>query len=175
MMPALLPRLRLLLVALWAGSLWTVGYLVAPTLFATLSDRVLAGTIAGSMFRHQAWLSLVCGLSVVVLASRAPDLDARRRRTVRMLAFLMLACLLIGYFGLQPLMADIRQATVDGVMTEANRNRFAILHGVSAMLYLFQSVLAIALVIKNAPPVVSTTCATSVIPAKAGIHTTSNQ
>jgi hypothetical protein len=163
----LLPRLRLLLVALWAGSLWTVGYLVAPTLFSTLPDRVLAGTIAGSMFRHQAWLSLVCGVAVLLLASKATDLDAQRRATVRLLAVLMLACLLIGYFALQPLMAQVRAASVDGVMSEANRNRFAILHAVSAMLYLFQSVLAIALVIKNAP--------VAVIPAEAGIHAISDQ
>ena len=29
---------------LWIGALWTVGYVVAPTLFSTLSDRALAGT-----------------------------------------------------------------------------------------------------------------------------------
>jgi hypothetical protein len=33
--------------------LWAVGYLAAPTLFATLSDRVLAGTIAASLFKNQ--------------------------------------------------------------------------------------------------------------------------
>ncbi|MES2016126.1 MAG: DUF4149 domain-containing protein, partial [Pseudomonadota bacterium] len=51
-------KARLLLITLWAGSLWTIGYVVAPTLFATLHDRVLAGVIAGSMFTSQAWLSM---------------------------------------------------------------------------------------------------------------------
>ncbi|HEX7634207.1 MAG TPA: DUF4149 domain-containing protein, partial [Noviherbaspirillum sp.] len=51
-------RARLLIATLWVGSLWTVGYLVAPTLFATLSDRALAGMIAGSIFRLEAWLSV---------------------------------------------------------------------------------------------------------------------
>ncbi|MDP9109581.1 MAG: DUF4149 domain-containing protein, partial [Pseudomonadota bacterium] len=40
-----------LLVVLWTGSLWTIGYLVAPTLFLTLPDSMLAGTIAARMFR----------------------------------------------------------------------------------------------------------------------------
>ncbi|MGH8809748.1 MAG: DUF4149 domain-containing protein, partial [Noviherbaspirillum sp.] len=47
----LVARARLLIATLWVGSLWAVGYLVAPTLFATLPDSVLAGTIAGRLFR----------------------------------------------------------------------------------------------------------------------------
>ena len=53
----LLAKVRLLVAAIWAGSLWTVGYLVAPTLFASF-DRVLAGSIAGLMFHAEAMLSL---------------------------------------------------------------------------------------------------------------------
>ena len=152
----LVARLRLLVVVLWAGSLWTVGYLVAPTLFATLSDRVLAGTIAGSVFRNQAWLSLACGVLVMVLTAYAKDLDVEQRRTVRLLTVLMLTCLLVGYFAVQPMMAEVRQASVGGVMTDANRDRFVMLHAVSAMLYLFQSGLAIALLIKNVPLAIPT-------------------
>ncbi|MEG2963340.1 MAG: DUF4149 domain-containing protein, partial [Janthinobacterium sp.] len=36
----MLTRLRILVATLWAGSLWTIGFIVAPTLFGTLSDRV---------------------------------------------------------------------------------------------------------------------------------------
>ncbi len=63
----LLPGLRTLLVTLWVGSLWAIGYLAAPTLFATLADRMLAGSIAGSLFRVEAWLSVVCGLLLLGL------------------------------------------------------------------------------------------------------------
>ena len=62
----MLSRLRILVATLWAGSLWTIGFVVAPTLFATLSDRVLAGNIAGSLFRVEAWLSIAC--AVLLLA-----------------------------------------------------------------------------------------------------------
>jgi hypothetical protein len=64
----LLPATRLLVTTLWAGSLWTVGYLVAPVLFSTLSDRVLAGSIAGSIFRIEAWLSVGCGVVLLAMA-----------------------------------------------------------------------------------------------------------
>lgn len=146
-----LPKLRLLVAALWAGSLWAVGYLVAPTLFATLSDRVLAGSIAGSMFHAMALLSLGCGLAMLLLLWRAtPGWDAQRRRTVLVLVVLMVMCTVASHFGLQPLMAELRAAAGSGgVMESAAKSRFGMLHGMSSVIYLVQSVLAGWLVVKQ--------------------------
>ena len=44
-----------LVASLWAGAQWTVGYLVAPTLFALLDDRREAGRIAGWLFDYKAY------------------------------------------------------------------------------------------------------------------------
>ena len=52
-------RLFLFVSSLWVGSLITVGYLVAPTLFATLTDRQVAGMVAGAIFQVEAYVSLV--------------------------------------------------------------------------------------------------------------------
>ena len=143
----LLTRVRLLVATLWAGSLWTVGYLVAPTLFATLYDRALAGTVAASMFRSEAWLSIACAVIMLALLVVAKELDARRRRLLVVLAVAMLVCTLVSHFGLQPMMAELRTG---GEMEPAVKTRFGILHGMSSVIYLIQSVLAGALVIKNA-------------------------
>ena len=143
----LLTRVRLLVATLWAGSLWTVGYLIAPTLFATLFDRVLAGTVAASMFRSEAWLSIACALAMLVLLVLARELDAKRRRLLVVLVVAMLVGTLVVHFGLQPLMAELRTGPV---MEPAVRTRFGILHGVSSVIYLVQSVLAGVLIIKNA-------------------------
>lgn len=141
-------RLRLLVMALWVGSLWTMGYLVAPTLFMTLADRVLAGTIAGKMFRIEAWFSVV--MALLTFALIAGSLAASRARTVLFrLVGLMLVCTLLGYFGLQPMMAALREAAPGGVFSEDARMQFGILHGVASGLYLIQSVLGIALILKN--------------------------
>ncbi|WP_371871630.1 DUF4149 domain-containing protein [Pseudoduganella violacea] len=147
----MLPRVRLLVAALWAGSLWTVGYLVAPTLFATLSDRVLAGSIAGSMFHAQALLSLGCGAAMVLLIWTATrDWDAKRRRTVLALVAAMALCTVISHFGLQPMMAELRAAAgASGVMESAAKSRFGMLHGISSCIYLLQSLLAVWLVVKQ--------------------------
>jgi len=150
-MRGLLPKLRLLVAVLWAGSLWAVGYLVAPTLFATLSDRVLAGTIAGSMFHAMAMLSLGCGLAMLLLLWRGtPDWDGQRRRTVLAIIVLMVMCTVVSHFGLQPMMTQLREAAGPaGVMESAMKSRFGMLHGVSSGIYLIQSLLAGWLVLKQ--------------------------
>lgn len=140
---------RTLLVTLWAGSLWTVGYLVAPVLFATLPDRTLAGSIAGSLFRAEAWLSLVCG--ILLLAIFRADTHLPSRKTCTRIVIGMLLCVLVGYFALQPFMAELRAAAANngGVMEEILRARFRTLHGIASGIYFLQSLLAVALVIKT--------------------------
>ncbi|PUA19250.1 DUF4149 domain-containing protein [Glaciimonas sp. PCH181] len=143
-------RARLLLATLWVGSLWTVGYLVAPTLFSTLPDRVLAGTIAGGLFRVEAWLGIACGLLLTLLFGfRTADDNAPLRKTVLRLTLAMLVCTLIGYFGVQPFMASLREASgPGGVMSSGAKTQFAILHGVASGIYLIQSLLGIGLILK---------------------------
>lgn len=143
-------RLRLLITTLWVGSLWTIGYLVAPTLFSTLQDRILAGTIAGKLFRIEAWLSVACGLALVFLLRYESDAQsAEKRKSVQWLILGMLVCTVIGYFGLQPFMAALREsAGSGGVMPVEAKAQFGILHGISSAFYLMQSLLGAALVLR---------------------------
>jgi hypothetical protein len=135
-----LAKVRLLVAALWAGSLWAVGYLVAPTLFATLDDRKLAGSIAGSMFHVEAMVSLGCGVAMGVLLWLAtPDWTPKRRRTALLLIVAMVMCTVASHFGLQPMMAELRAT---GLVDEAVKSRFGMLHGISSGIYLVQSLLA---------------------------------
>ncbi|MBZ2207284.1 DUF4149 domain-containing protein [Massilia soli] len=146
----MLTRLRLLVAALWAGSLWTVGYLVAPILSNTLPDRKMFGNIAAGIFRGEAWLTVACALAMFVLVMLATDLDARRKRTLNLIVGGMLACTVIGYFGMQPVMAMLREsAGAQGVMDSDLRMKFGIVHGVAALIYLVQSVLGVTLVLKS--------------------------
>ena len=145
-----LARVRLLVVTVWVGSLWTIGYVVAPTLFTTLDDRVLAGTIAGRLFRVEAWLSVACAIILLILVRAfSSDLGGNQRRTCAWLLLAMLVCTLLGYFGLQPFMAALREASGPaGVMDSEMKMKFGLLHGVSSAIYLVQSLLGVALVIK---------------------------
>jgi len=134
-------RARLLVVTLWAGSLWTVGYLVAPTLFGTLADRALAGAIAGSMFRVEAWLSLGCAAALLVMLATAKDVTGQRRKILLGIVVAMVVCTLVSHFALQPVMAAMKEA--------GDKSTFGMLHGVSMVIYLVQSLLAVVLVAKN--------------------------
>jgi hypothetical protein len=145
-------RVRVLTATLWAGSLWTVGYLVAPLLFATLPDRTTAGNIAGSVFQVEAWLSVFCAVVLIVTemsTAKGSNANAPGRKRLLWLVLGMLGCTAVGYFGLHPFMAAIRGAGGTGAAMDAGAStRFAVLHGISSVLYLIQSLLAAALVLK---------------------------
>jgi hypothetical protein len=105
-----LVRLRLLVAVFWAGSLWTIGYLVAPTLFATLHDSALAGTIVGSLLVREAWVSIACAALLFSLVSTAGALDAVQKRRLLSVIGVMAACALAIYLGVQPAMAALKEA-----------------------------------------------------------------
>jgi hypothetical protein len=145
----MLANVRLLLAALWAGSVWAVSYLAAPSAFAVL-DSTQAGNVVGVMLTRSAWLAIVLGLLLVLLVARAGDLDTRRRRWLYGVIAGMLACSLVVYLGLQPMMAAIREAAGPaGVRASPQWGTFAALHGVSQVLYLAESILGAILVVKS--------------------------
>jgi hypothetical protein len=145
---AFVPTLRLLLSALWAGSIWAVSYLAAPSAFAVL-DSTRAGDVVGTMLTRSAWLAVVVAALLTLLVLRSRDLDARRRRVLLVVIAGMLACSLAVYLGLQPMMAAIReQAGPAGVRASPQWGRFAALHGVSQVLYLIESILGAVLVVR---------------------------
>jgi hypothetical protein len=144
----MLANARLLLAALWAGSVWAVSYLAAPSAFAVL-DSTQAGTVVGVMLTRSAWLAIALAVLLALLTARATDLDVRRKRWLYGLVVGMLACSLVVYLGLQPMMAAIREsAGPAGVRASPQWGTFAALHGVSQVLYLAESILGALLVVK---------------------------
>lgn len=137
-------RMLVLLVTLWAGALWTVGFIVAPTLFEMLSDRALAGSIAGRLFHVLNWIGIVAGSYALLhfLFGR----DRRGLADSRVwVVVVMLGIALAMQFGIQPLMAELR---AQGIEDEAVRSRFGLWHGISSLAYVVQSVLAVVLVLR---------------------------
>ncbi|MBK6869519.1 MAG: DUF4149 domain-containing protein [Burkholderiales bacterium] len=66
-MPA---RIALFAAALWWGSLSVIGFVVVPMLFAHLPTPAVAGQMAARLFSMQSWVSLLCGLSLLMLLKR---------------------------------------------------------------------------------------------------------
>jgi len=141
-------RLFGLLAMLWVGSQLTIGYAVAPVLFASL-DRTQAGAIAAQLFRIEGILGAVCGVLLLVLSNVLARRGAVNYRRSRWLLAGMLLCVLIGYFALQPFMNAMRVEAMNAGVDIANSpyaSRFGMLHGVSSVFYLVESLLGIALV-----------------------------
>jgi len=132
---------------LWVGGLWSIGYLVAPALFHSLgSDRQLAGQLAGQLFDLIGWVGLACAaylLPFLLVRLRSAAL----RRWDFWLVVLMLLLTVVGLFGVQPLLAQLKaDALPREVMASVLRDRFAAWHGVSSVLYLLQSLFGLLLV-----------------------------
>lgn len=128
------------LLTLWVGALWSIGYIAAPTLFALLEDRQLAGNLAGQMFHIVSYIGLICGSLLLVSMVRNFRLHWRV-----WLVVMMLVLVICGEFVLQPMMEALKsQGLVEG---SPIKKQFGILHGVASSMYLVESLLGLSLVI----------------------------
>lgn len=127
--------------------MWAVGYLVAPSLFANLGDRQLAGVIAGKLFSLMSWIGLGAAIYLVVFLFARWRLQAFRR-SVLWLTWVCAVLAAVSQFGIQPLMVQLKaDAWPRDVMETVMRDRFVTWHGVSSILYLIQSLFGLWLVI----------------------------
>ena len=127
------------LLTFWVGGLWTIGFMVAPLLFAELDDRALAGTLAGAIFGVMGYAGLACGACLLLINW----LLRGRRRFVAWQTLVIAAMLILtacGEFILAPWIADLRAA---GLTDSA---RFVQAHGLASGVYLVNCVLGLVLV-----------------------------
>lgn len=129
-----------LVLTVWVGSIWAIGYIAAPVLFATLDSPELAGAVAGEMFSATAWLGLGCGVLLIAI-----HLIRERHAVVRSWRFLMVAGMLVltltGEFVLRAWMDAARG-------TEA----FGPLHGLAQGVFLIVALLGLVLVAAGPQP-----------------------
>lgn len=142
-------RLFVLIAGLWVGSILGVGYLVAPAIFNALSDRQVAGMVAGAIFKAEAYLSIILCIALMVLANLLVTRGLAQYKMIRLILLGMLICATAASFVLIPWLDTLRdQALLEGmpVMLSPSADLFRKLHGVSSVLFLIQSALGIYLV-----------------------------
>ena len=133
-------------VTLWVGTLWSTGALVAPALFRLISDRVLAGNVAGYLFGVTAFIGLACG-SCLLIVRLVQDGAGALRHPVFWLVVSMIVLVCAIQFGIQPVLAGLRQQVYpEPVMQSAVANSFATWHVVAGISYLVVSMLGLGLV-----------------------------
>jgi len=134
------------MLVLWIGGIWAIGYVAAPVLFASLGDKQLAGMLAGKLFEVMAWIG-IASATYLLIYRIARDGGSALKTLFFWAVVLMLALILIGLFGIQPIMQSLKdQAMPHAVMQSVFADRFARWHGVSSILYLIQSAIGLLLV-----------------------------
>ena len=132
-----------ILLTLWVGGMWAIGYIVAPTLFSLL-EKSVAGNVAGQLFTIMSYVGLVCGglLLIGVISRLGVDVS---RYWVFWVLLGMLIIIVIAQFVLQPMMAELKAVGI----TDLNRSKFGQLHGIASVLFLINSLAGLALIINQ--------------------------
>ena len=149
-------RVFVFALALWVGSLITIGYIVAPALFITLEDPQAAGAVAGGLFYVESTISLVTGVLLLVLANLLVKRGLNRYRAVRWFLLVMLLAAAGNAFITQPMMDALRQEAIElglAVMQSPMAQSFKRLHGLSSVLYLLQSLFGLAILWRVSKPI----------------------
>jgi hypothetical protein len=111
--------------ALWWGSLSTIGFLVVPLLFVHLPTPAMAGAMAARLFTAQTWVSVLCGL-LLLLFSRSNQATGQAQRAQAALVFIAGGMLLA-------LLAEF--AVAPRIVAREN---LALWHSVGSAMYLLQ-------------------------------------
>nr|WP_236599183.1 DUF4149 domain-containing protein [Ramlibacter monticola] len=131
--------MTLLAAALWWGSLGAIGFLAVPLLFRNAPSAALAGQLAGRLFEAQSWLSLVCGI-VVLMGARDPEGTATMGWARGAVAYVLLGmlCALVQEFAVAPRIVA--------------RQNLAVWHSFGSALYVAQWLCALVVLWKVSAP-----------------------
>lgn len=131
---------------LWVGGLVAIGYLAVPILFSAQPDKQLAGKLAGEMFHALGYMGLVCGLIILTQTWWLNEKGKQRSKALWLVGAMLILSIAI-QFGISPHMAELKQlALPEDVMHSIYADRFKVLHGVSSILYLTESLLGLYLI-----------------------------
>lgn len=140
--------LAVLTASAWVGGMWAVAYIAAPLLFQSLPDKALAGMLAGRLFGVTAYMGMVCAVYLSVYYYTINGKKFLRQRLFWVIVVMLLLNLL-GHFGMQPLLAEIKaQALPLYVMDSPYAERFSLWHGAASIAYLVQSLFGAVLLLK---------------------------
>jgi uncharacterized membrane protein YhaH (DUF805 family) len=138
----------MIVITFWVGSLWMTG-ISASILFDTILDKQLAGNVAGHLFTVVSYIGIVSGLYLLAQFFFENNTELAKK-SYFWIVLLMLVLVLLGQYGIQPLLAQIKaDALPADVMSSPQAGQFAAWHGVAGVVYLIECLLGVGLVLKN--------------------------
>lgn len=142
----ILEPLERVILTLWVGGMWTVGFVVAPVLFTALESKTTAGQIAGRLFGYLSLAGLAFGVFLLaVLALQDGVGTVRSWRAWAVLGMLLITA--VGQFVILPQMDNLKRLSGGGIpATGEIAARFGALHAVSTVLFIMNSLLGLIVV-----------------------------
>ena len=131
-----------ILLTIWVGGMWAIGYIVAPVLFQML-DKATAGLIAGKLFAVISYIGIFSATALIISIVVKQGFNSRQWQLLVLIGMLVLV--IIGQFVLQPMMAELKAVGI----SEINKAEFGRLHGIASVLFLINSLAGLALVVSG--------------------------
>jgi len=144
-----LRRFFILLSGLWVGGFSAVGFVVAPVLFSALGDRQVAGMVAGHLFKIIASSSVSLSVVLMILANLLVGRGLQWFRLIRWILLVMLAFSFAEAFVIIPWMDSLRDEALGvgmSIMESSWAHLFMVLHQISSLIFIAQSILGVALI-----------------------------
>ena len=129
-----------ILLTIWVGAMWSVGYIVTPVLFQML-DKNVAGNVAAQLFTVISYIGLFATIALIINILVRFGFNRRHWQLWTLIG--MLVIVITGQFVFQPMMAELKAAGLSG----ENARHFGRLHGIASTLFLLNSLARLALVI----------------------------
>ena len=138
--------LRAITRTFWIGGLWVIGLIVTPVMFKML-DTVTAGMVAGKLFAAIAWVGLVCGVFLLVDNIWRNGVRGMKESSFWLIVG-MLLCTVINHFAVTPIIAELKlqmNHAAEGLFGGG----FATWHAISSLIYLVQSLMGLAYILRS--------------------------
>lgn len=129
-----------ILLTIWVGGMWAIGYIVTPVLFQML-DKPVAGNVAGQLFTIVSYIGLFSATALII--NVLMQYAFNRRHWQLWTLVIMLLITIVGQFVFTPMMEELKAAGLTG----ENVSKFGRLHGLASTLFLINSLAGLALVI----------------------------
>lgn len=139
-------QLFTILASLWIGGLIGIGFLVAPTLFIYLTDKQVAGMIAGEIFKNANFLNCLMGICLLIMSNFFVKHGYRHFVLIRWLLLVLLILTGLAALIIQPWMHELREMALAGgapVMQSPWAKEFGRLHAVSNIFFIVEIILGL--------------------------------
>lgn len=138
-----------IVLSLWVGGMWAIGFIAVVTLFKYSADKKLAGELAGHMFTA---INMVGIFSILILLlMQLLQYGAKFLKQWRV--WILLASLILissTQFGLRPNMESLKSARDLGQISQTDfKKQFGSYHKISSSLYTVSCLLGLSLLVSG--------------------------